>query len=53
MPECILTGRANAVIGVNDHLEIWDEDAFNSYLDDNASSLADIAENSFDEKDAL
>lgn len=41
------------VIGVNDHLEIWDEDAFNSYLDDNASSLADIAENLFDEKDAL
>mgnify|MGYP004510989293 FL=1 len=41
------------VIGVNDHLEIWDEDAFNLYLDDNASSLADIAENLFDEKDAL
>ena len=41
------------IIGVNDHLEIWDEDAFNSYLDDNASSLEDIAENLFDEKDAL
>ena len=46
------TGKC-IIIGVNDHLEIWDEDAFNSYLDDNASSLEDIAENLFDEKDTL
>ncbi|MGN1379312.1 MAG: division/cell wall cluster transcriptional repressor MraZ [Bacilli bacterium] len=37
------------IIGVNDHLEIWDEDAFNKFLNDNASSLEDIAENLFDE----
>ena len=37
------------IIGVNDHLEIWDEDAFNKFLDDNSSSLEDIAENLFDE----
>ena len=37
------------IIGVNDHLEILDEDAFNKFLDDNSSSLEDIAENLFDE----
>ena len=41
------------IIGVNDHLEIWDEDAFNHFLDDNASSLEDIAENLFNENDTL
>lgn len=41
------------IIGVNDHLEIWDEDSFNTFLSDNASSLEDIAENLFDENSSL
>ena len=41
------------IIGVNDHLEIWGEDAFNHFLDDNASSLEDVAENLFNENDTL
>lgn len=35
------------IIGVNDHLEIWDEGLFKEFLNANASKLEDIAENLF------
>lgn len=37
-----------AIIGVNDRLEIWAIDAFNSLMDDNKDNLSDISENLFD-----
>lgn len=36
------------VIGVNDRLEIWAEDSFNKFMDDNEDDLSDIAEHLFD-----
>lgn len=36
------------IIGVNDRLEIWSEDAFNEFLNKNAEQLEDIAENLFE-----
>ena len=35
------------IIGVNDRLEIWSEDAFNEFLNTNSEKLEDIAENLF------
>ena len=37
-----------AIIGVNDHLEIWNEDIFNDYMNQNADSIEDIAEHLFE-----
>ena len=36
------------IIGVNDRIEIWDEDSYNNYMEENASKLEDIAENLFE-----
>ncbi len=36
------------VIGVNDRLEIWAEDSFNKFMNDNEDDLSDIAEHLFD-----
>ena len=36
------------IIGVNDRLEIWSEDAFNKFMDDNSEQLEDIAEHLFE-----
>ena len=36
------------IIGVNDRLEIWSEDAFSEFLNSNAEQLEDIAENLFE-----
>ena len=36
------------VIGVNDRIEIWDKDLFESFMDDNSSKLEEIAENLFE-----
>ena len=36
------------VIGVNDRLEIWSEDAFNSYFNENEDNISDLAEDLFD-----
>ena len=36
------------IIGVNDRLEIWSEEAFNEFLNKNAEQLEDIAENLFE-----
>ena len=36
------------IIGVNDRLEIWSFDRFNSYFDENESHLSDIAEHLFE-----
>ena len=42
------------IIGVNDHLEIWDSKAFEDFMSDNSDIIEDIAENLFDgDKDAL
>ena len=38
------------IIGVNDRLEIWSDDAFNKFLDDNSLQLEDIAEHLFEVK---
>ena len=35
------------IIGANDRLEIWSEEAWNTFFDENADSLSDIAENLF------
>ena len=35
------------IIGVNDRLEIWSEEAFNKFMDDNQEQLEDIAEHLF------
>jgi len=37
-----------AIIGVNDRLEIWSLDKFNSLIDANIDSLSDIAEGLFE-----
>ena len=37
-----------AIIGVNDHIEIWDKDNFDKFLNDNMSNISDIAENIFE-----
>ncbi len=39
------------VIGVNDRIEIWNENIYNAYMEDNASKLEEIAENLFEVKD--
>lgn len=36
------------VIGVNDRLEIWSEDSFNSYFNENEDNISDLAEDLFD-----
>ena len=36
------------IIGVNDRLEIWSEDAFTKFMDDNSSELEEIAEHLFE-----
>ncbi|MEG1495503.1 MAG: division/cell wall cluster transcriptional repressor MraZ [Bacilli bacterium] len=36
------------VIGMNDRLEIWSKDAWDSFITDNADNLSDIAEHLFD-----
>ena len=42
------------IIGVNDHLEIWDSKAFEEFMNDNSNIIEDIAENLFDgDKNAL
>lgn len=42
------------IIGVNDHLEIWNSKAFEEFMNDNSDIIEDIAENLFDgDKNAL
>jgi protein mraZ len=42
------------IIGVNDHLEIWDSKAFEEFMNDNSDIIEDITENLFDgDKNAL
>lgn len=42
------------IIGVNDHLEIWDSKAFNEFMMDNSDVIEDIAESLFSgDNDAL
>ena len=36
------------VIGVNDRIEIWDKDLFESFMKENSSQLESIAENLFE-----
>lgn len=36
------------IIGVNDRLEIWDEESFNNFLSTNEENFSDIAENLFE-----
>lgn len=40
--------KACVIIGVNDRLEIWDEDTFNNFLTENAENMEEIAENLFE-----
>ena len=35
------------VIGVGDRLEIWDQDMFNNFFNDNIENFSDVAENLF------
>ena len=42
------------IIGVNDHLEIWDSKGFEEFMNDNSDIIEDITENLFDgDKNAL
>ncbi len=36
------------IIGVNDRIEIWSRDNFDSFLNDNFDNISDIAENLFE-----
>lgn len=36
--------KSVAIIGMDDHLEIWDEDAYSKFLEENISEFANIAE---------
>ncbi len=36
------------VIGVNDHIEIWDKDAYEQFMNENNDKLEEIAENLFE-----
>ena len=35
------------ILGVNDRLEIWSEDKFNNFFNNNIENFSDIAENLF------
>ena len=35
------------IIGVSDHIEIWDSNNWDKFIEDNIDSLSDIAENLF------
>lgn len=36
------------IIGVNERLEIWSEESFNAFMEDNKDNFANIAENLFE-----
>lgn len=36
------------IIGVNERLEVWDENIFNTFLENNIDNFSDIAENLFE-----
>ena len=38
------------IIGVNDRLEIWSKNRFETFFDDNEDKLSDIAENLFNQE---
>ena len=40
--------KACVIIGVNDRLEIWDEETFNNFMDENSENMEEIAENLFE-----
>ena len=40
--------KACVIIGVNDRLEIWDEESFNNFLNVNAENMEEIAEDLFE-----
>lgn len=40
--------RECTIIGVNDRLEIWNADKFNSLIEDNIEAISDVAENLFE-----
>lgn len=40
--------KACIIIGANDHLEIWSEDGFNNFMEENIRKVEDIAENLFE-----
>ena len=41
-------GSIKIIIGVNDRLEIWDINKWNSFFDDNRESLSDLADHLFE-----
>ena len=41
--------KACVIIGVNDRLEIWDEETFNNFISVNAENMEEIAENLFED----
>lgn len=40
--------KSCTIIGVNDHVEIWDEQAFNEFIASSSENMEDIAENLFE-----
>ena len=45
--------KACVIIGVNDRLEIWDEEAFNNQINENAENMEEIAESLFENNISL
>lgn len=41
-------GKEVVILGIDDHLEIWSEEDYNKFLDDNLESFAEIAEKIYD-----
>ena len=41
--------KACVIIGVNDRLEIWDEEIFNDFINTNSENMEEIAENLFED----
>lgn len=39
--------KSCVIIGANDRIEIWSEESWNNFMDENSSKLEDIAENLF------
>ncbi len=40
--------KETVILGLDDHLELWSEDAYNTFLDENLDAFAEIAENIYD-----
>ena len=40
--------KETVILGLDDHLELWSEEAYQTFLDENLDAFAEIAENIYD-----